>query len=161
MKYALIAVGALVLGMMVGCGPVDEGEALSSEGISLQDIAALPDGTQVSPELMAAVLAHVPQPTDELFHPAAACPSAKTCTNLGYGSCASWSAFTSCSFSTCNPTDFACRQCEYDPDLGHSVCEDYGGQNQTKYRYRACFNAAGQICTEYDLTSVKVCGCAL
>jgi hypothetical protein len=155
-KHILMMVGVMALGL-VGCGPVDADEGLSSEVISSEELGVIPDGTQLSPEMMAAVLAKVPKPTDAMLQPQAACQPAKTC--AGYGSCGSWSALTNCgSLSTCNPTDTACKECAYSPDIGAVECEYLGGQNQGKNRYRVCFNTAGVSCTEYAYTTAKVCG---
>jgi hypothetical protein len=34
------------------------------------------------------------------------------------------------------------------------------GQVQNAERYRVCFNAQGQSCTEYQLTNISIgCGC--
>lgn len=157
-KHILLVVGVTMLGL-VGCGPVDTNEPLSPEVISSEELGAIPDGTQLSPEMMSAVLAKVPKPTEEMLQPAAACMSTKTCTNLGYGSCGSWSTVYNCgTLSTCNPTDTACKECAYSPDIGAVECDYLGGQNQGKNRYRVCFNTAGQSCTEYEYTTTKVCG---
>ncbi|KFE70156.1 hypothetical protein [Hyalangium minutum] len=159
MKNAWMAVGAVVLSILVGCGPVEAEENLPIEELAPENLAAIPDGTVMSPELMSAVLAKVPKPQGDMLQPAAACMAAKTCTNLGYNSCGSWSATYNCgSLSTCNTFDTACRDCQYSPDIGAVECTYLGGQNQGKNRYRVCFNSAGASCTEYEYTSTKVCG---
>jgi hypothetical protein len=159
MKNAWMAVGAVVLSMLVGCGPVEPEENLPAEELSSEELSSIPDGTVVSPELMNAVLAKVPKPLGDTLHPEVACVGTKTCTNLGYGSCGSWSAISNCgSLSTCNSLDTACRECAYSPDIGAVECDYLGGQNQGRNRYRVCFNAAGASCTEYEYTTVKVCG---
>ena len=159
MKSGWIAVGTLVLSMLVGCGPVEPEENLPSEELSSEELGAIPDGTMLSPELTAAVLAKVPNPPGELLQPAVACVAAKTCTDKGYGTCGNWSAFYNCGTpSTCNTLDSACRDCHYSPDIGAVECDYLGGENQGRNRSRVCFNRLGETCTEYEYTTVKVCG---
>jgi hypothetical protein len=157
-RKILLVVGVMMLGLM-GCGQVNADETVPSELISSEELGAIPDGTQFSPELMNAVLAKIPKPTDAMLQPAAACMGTKTCTNLGFGACTSWSATYSCgSLSVCTLSDAACKDCAIGPD-GKPDCWYTGGQNQGKNRYRVCLNPAGQSCTEYEYTTAKVCGC--
>lgn len=153
MKYALIAVGTLMLGMLVGCGPVDMNEDSSPEQLEVPA-----DGTQHSQEMMAAVLAKLP---DELLHAAVACQPTKTC--AGYDACTDWSSVYNCgTLSECNASDAACKVCETKPGGIGSICEFHGGQRQTQNRYRVCFNSERESCTEYQRTvsPTAVCGCA-
>jgi len=150
MKHMLMAVGVLALGLLVGCGPV-----MAEESEATQEFGAIPDGTQLSPEMRAAVLSQVPVPTQEMIRAATtACQAAKTCT--GYDSCGSWSSIYNCgTLSTCNMTALACKKC-----TGLGSCEYTGEQKQGSNSYRVCFNAAGASCTEYAYYTASVCGCS-
>ncbi|EPX61520.1 hypothetical protein D187_010139 [Cystobacter fuscus DSM 2262] len=154
MKYIMTVVGSLVLGLLVGCGPVEMNEARVSE-----ELVVPADGTVLSPELRDAMLARIPKPSEEMLQAAAvACQPAKTCT--GSLSCGNWSPLFNCgTLSTCKASRTECKHCEYMEDVGRVECEYFGVQKQSKNRYRVCFNAAGASCTEYASTASSVCGC--
>ncbi|HYI01505.1 hypothetical protein [Hyalangium sp.] len=138
MNYGLIAVGTLVLGMLVGCGPVDTNEALSS--VELKGIA---DGTQLSPEMMDVVLSQAPKLPEELLQGASTCQAAKTC--AGSVSCGSWSNWYSCGLTACKAYG----------------CQYRGSQRNLRNRSRVCVNSAGTSCTEYEYLNnqPEICGC--
>ena len=83
-----------------------------------------------------------------------ACHDTTTC-GSEYASCASWSGYTNCGDPFCGPT------------LGCGECNEWGqctaggpGMKQFRERYRVCFNAVGDPCTEYQrTTSSGGCGC--
>jgi hypothetical protein len=83
----------------------------------------------------------------------AGCQAASTCPTE-YGSCSSWSAGSQCEV-TCFPGTCPCRpiwspDCEGVPPTDREV---------TWYnKFRVCFNASGQSCTEWQKTGVSHCG---
>jgi hypothetical protein len=83
-----------------------------------------------------------------------ACHSTTTC-GPTYGSCAGYSSYTDCGDPICGLA-IGCGECD---EWGH--CEAAGqGMKQLRERYRVCFDAQGQPCTEYQRTSVTLgCGC--
>jgi hypothetical protein len=86
---------------------------------------------------------------------AAACNPTTPCGSAYYGSCAGYSSYTDCGDPVCGLT-MGCGECD---EWGH--CQAAGqGMKQLRERYRVCFNAQGQACTEYQRTySVLGCGC--
>jgi hypothetical protein len=86
---------------------------------------------------------------------AGACHSTAAC-GPAYGACASWSGYSDCGDPFCGIYKFCGDPpfCE-EPDL----C--FGPALRTKReRFRVCFNASGQPCTEYQQIEVVLgCGC--
>jgi hypothetical protein len=83
-----------------------------------------------------------------------ACHSTPAC-GTDYGSCASWSNYTMCGDSYCAYFVLGCGECggREDPCEGPAL-------RQWIERYRVCFNAQGEPCTEYQVSNVDVgCGC--
>lgn len=85
---------------------------------------------------------------------AGACHSTTPC-GSEYGSCASWSSYSNCGDPFCGVA-LGCGECN---EWGQ--CEAGGpATKQNRERYRVCFNAQGQQCTEYQRTSINLgCGC--
>lgn len=85
---------------------------------------------------------------------AAACHSTTPC-GSAYGSCAAWSSYSDCGDPFCGIA-FGCGECN---EWGQ--CEAGGpAEKQYRERFRVCFNAQGQSCTEYQRTSsTGSCGC--
>jgi hypothetical protein len=83
----------------------------------------------------------------------AACHSTTPC-GSAYPSCASWSNYTACDDPYCVHFLHGCGDCgPEDPCLGP-------GLQQRIERFRVCFNAQGQSCTQYQLSFVtQQCGC--
>lgn len=83
-----------------------------------------------------------------------ACHSTTPC-DTSYGACTNWSTFTECGDPFCGPST-ACRICD---EWGQ--CTAAGpAMKQNLERYRVCFNALGQSCTEYQRsTATGECGC--
>ncbi|GMU05621.1 hypothetical protein [Corallococcus caeni] len=137
MRHIGLWVGLFITGWVLGCGPV-----------GTEDSAEAP---RYTPEQVQALMAETPKPDEAMLQAfAAACEPTTTnnCVNAGYGACGNWSAFADCGdLSECNFT--GCR-------IRYDV---YGSQIQGKNRYRVCFNAAGQSCTEFEQTTSIVCGC--
>jgi hypothetical protein len=82
-----------------------------------------------------------------------ACHSTTPC-GSAYPSCASWSGYSDCDAPFCG----IYRWC---PD---DCAEDFGcwgpALKQRQERFRVCFNAQGQSCTEYSSTQITLgCGC--
>jgi hypothetical protein len=82
-----------------------------------------------------------------------ACHSTTTC-GTAYPSCASWSGYSDCGDPTCGIYRWCPDDCE----------SDFGcwGQalRQSSERFRVCFDANANSCTEYQrLSSVLQCGC--
>lgn len=83
---------------------------------------------------------------------AAACHSTTTC-GTAYPSCASWSGYSDCDDPFCSSVRGCGENCdEFDP-----LCLG-PGMKQRRERFRVCFNALGQSCTEYQRTQVNL-GC--
>lgn len=82
---------------------------------------------------------------------AVACHSTTAC-DSSYGSCASWSGYVDCGDAFCGVGRF-CGECIVEPCPGPAL-------KQYQERYRLCFSAQGQSCTEYQriLTTLD-CGC--
>lgn len=82
------------------------------------------------------------------------CHSTTPC-GSSYGACANWSGFTPCGDEFCGAA-YGCGECD---EWGR--CEAYGpAMKQFLERYRVCFNALGQSCTEYQRSSsTGPCGC--
>jgi hypothetical protein len=83
----------------------------------------------------------------------AACHPITSC-QPDYPSCASWSGYTDCDDPFCG---FA-PQCGDDcPEIG--PCPG-PAMKQRRERFRVCFNAFGQSCTEWQRTMINLgCGC--
>jgi hypothetical protein len=83
----------------------------------------------------------------------AACHSTTTC-GSAYPSCASWSGYSDCNDPYCASGPHCAEGCEPGlPCLGPAM-------RQWQERFRVCFNAAGQPCTEYQRTIIVLnCGC--
>lgn len=83
-----------------------------------------------------------------------ACHSTTPC-GTAYGSCASWSTYSDCGDPFCGVA-VGCGECN---EWGQ--CETGGpGIKQRMERYRVCFDALGQSCTEYQRSTVtESCGC--
>jgi hypothetical protein len=79
----------------------------------------------------------------------AACPTPRTCT--GFNSCASWSTTTSCGTRVCGTECFRCLNPK-DP-----IC--FSGINRSTFtsRFRVCFNAQQQACTEFQVFTATTC----
>jgi hypothetical protein len=79
--------------------------------------------------------------------------------NAGYGSCAAWSAVYDCGdLSACNDLGCPRRVC-YGTTRDSCTTVYEGSTSQGTNRYRVCFNAAGESCTEYEKSSRLICGC--
>lgn len=90
----------------------------------------------------------------EIFHKSGACHDTTACP-AGYDSCASWSSYSDCGDQFCGFS----TSCQ--------VCDEWGqcrlggpAQKQYRERYRVCFNAQAQSCTEYQRVAQTLgCGC--
>ncbi len=85
----------------------------------------------------------------------AACHSTTPCP-AEYGSCGSWSSYSDCGDPYCGIFKFCGDPpwC-YEPDLCFGPAT-----RQRRERFRVCFNASAQSCTEYQQTNYPVsCGC--
>ena len=82
---------------------------------------------------------------------APACHSTTPC-GSGYPSCAGWSGYSDCGDPFCGIYRYCGEDCEPGiPCPGPAL-------RQSQERFRVCFNAQGQSCTEYQ-RSVYVLGC--
>lgn len=148
MKNLATLCGALVLGLLVGCGAAELEDG--SEAQVSGEAAPVP----LTPEQLQRLMEEAAQnpPKFEM----ATCPAANTC-GTEFSSCNTWSGYTTCgSLSACNFT--GCRQCYIDPDIGR-VCEPTGSQSQPRYRFQTCFNVLGASCTNVEISTTTVCGC--
>ena len=157
MQMRMMGRGVLAVLLMgvVACGPLEPQEQDEAAAQAPAGEAGL---TPLSSEELAELVARAEaaQRTD-VTAAFAACPGANACT--GYDSCASWSAVANCgTLSACTMSSPYCRQCEYDPELHRPICWNAPSQKQTQYKYRTCFNAFGQACTNVVLTLKAVCG---
>jgi hypothetical protein len=84
----------------------------------------------------------------------AACHSTTAC-GPEYGSCAAWSSYSDCGDPFCGVA-LGCGECD---EWGR--CEAGGpAMRQARERYRVCFNAQSQPCTEYQRAWITLsCGC--
>jgi hypothetical protein len=80
---------------------------------------------------------------------AAACPAPKTC--AGFGSCAAWSTTTSCGSAACGQQCFRCVR-PSDP-----ICHSGITRSTFTSRFRVCFNAQQQSCTEFQVFTASSC----
>jgi hypothetical protein len=96
------------------------------------------------------LVARMPWLVDSLT---AACHSTTPC-GSAYPSCASWSGYSNCDDPFCGFANHCGEECpEFGPCPGPAM-------RQRQERYRVCFNAQGQSCTEYQLTLLNLgCGC--
>jgi hypothetical protein len=146
MKQVGTFIGVVVMGLLVGCGPVGPEEA---------------GGQELTPEQLAELVARA-EPDAQLHQGlTAVCQPTTTnsCVNAGYGSCASWSGFYDCGdLSACNELGCPRRVC-YGTTRDSCTTVYDGSSSQGTNRYRVCFNAAGESCTEYEKSSRLICGC--
>jgi len=85
---------------------------------------------------------------------AAACHSTTPCPTE-YGSCGSWSGFSDCGDPFCGPSTL-CKRCN---EWGQCLAAG-PATKQNRERFRVCFNAQQQGCTEYQRASQTLgCGC--
>jgi hypothetical protein len=83
----------------------------------------------------------------------AACHPITSC-QPDYPSCASWSGYSDCDAPFCG----------FGPQCGDD-CPEFGpcpgeAMKQRRERFRVCFNALGQSCTEWQRTMINLgCGC--
>jgi hypothetical protein len=85
---------------------------------------------------------------------AAACHSTTPC-GTAFPSCASWSGYSDCDDAFCGSVR-GCGECE---EEFPRFCPG-PGMKQWRERFRVCFNALGQSCTEYQRTLISLgCGC--
>jgi hypothetical protein len=84
---------------------------------------------------------------------AEACHSTTPC-GTAYPSCASWTPYDDCGDPRCVFAVQGCGACGLeDPCIGK-------GLRQSIERYRVCFNAMGESCTEYQRSDyILGCGC--
>jgi hypothetical protein len=83
---------------------------------------------------------------------AAACHSTTPC-GTAYPSCGSWSGYANCDDPLCSAAANCGNPCTGPLCFGPAV-------RQFQERFRVCFNASGQSCTEYQQTfPVLHCGC--
>lgn len=82
----------------------------------------------------------------------AACHSTTPC-GSEYGACTNWSSYSDCDDPFCHQVNGCAEEC------GPLSC--FGpGMRQRQERYRVCFNAIGQSCTEYQRTVINLsCDC--
>lgn len=86
-----------------------------------------------------------------------ACHSSPPC-GSEYGSCAGWSSYALCGDTWCAPLVLGCGECGSGPES--TSCGDGPALRQLAERYRVCFNALGESCTEYQVTTYDYgCGC--
>jgi hypothetical protein len=78
---------------------------------------------------------------------AEACHSTTVC-GTAYPSCASWSGYADCGDIFCGSVR-GCGDCE------EFICPG-PGLKQYRERFRVCFNALGQSCTEYQRTVINL-----
>lgn len=137
MAVALVVAGA-------GCNVAPSGDAL----------ATTTDEIRVEPAERAVI--QLPLRSEDLVDMnamgaelAAACPAPSTC--AGFGSCAAWSATTSCGTRVCGTECFRCINPK-DP-----IC--FSGINRSTFtsRFRVCFNAQQQACTEFQVFTATTC----
>jgi hypothetical protein len=84
----------------------------------------------------------------------AACHATTPC-GSAYPSCGSWSSYSNCDAVFCGIGP-GCGDCS-DPV---SNCGPGPAMRQRRERFRVCFNALGQHCTEYQRATITlVCGC--
>lgn len=149
MRQLATFIGVVVLGLLVGCGPVGP-EEMGGQGAPL------------TPEQLAELVAQVPEPDAQMLQGlTAVCQPTSTngCVNAGYGSCAAWSAVYDCGdLSACNELGCPRRVC-YGTTRDSCTTVYEGSTSQGTNRYRVCFNAAGESCTEYEKSSRLICGC--
>ncbi len=152
MKQVGTFIGVVVMGLLVGCGPVGP-EDLGGEQETQEP-------TLLTPEQVEELLAKLP-PEERMVHSMGVCEPTNTnsCVNAGYGSCAAWSAYADCGdLSACNDLGCPRRVC-YGTTRDSCTTVYDGSASQGTNRYRVCFNAAGESCTEYEKSSRLICGC--
>jgi hypothetical protein len=69
-----------------------------------------------------------------------------------YPSCASWTSYFDCGDPFCGVYRFCGENCETDICFGPAL-------RQKTERYRVCFNALGQSCTEFQAGTNRLLGC--
>ena len=143
--------GALVLGVLVGCGPaeLDDGSGAQVSGEAAQ-VPLTPEELQ---RRMEEAEKNPPKFAME------ACPATNSCGSQ-FGSCSTWSAFFDCGTpgGTCN-----FNGCPFDCErIGTiEICDYAGAQSQPRYRFRTCYDGSGNTCTNVERSAYTVCGCAL
>ncbi len=147
--------GALVLGTVVGCGPMtqEEMDALEPAGGESSEMQSVAD--QVEDVLNSVA------PDDIQMDAMGACPAAYTCPAEVSYSCGAPQANIACTgaLSAC-VSDTRCRECELGPN-GKPICWRIGTQTKAyQYRYWWCSNFAGQRCRNVAVDYTVVCGCS-
>ncbi|HEX6902246.1 MAG TPA: hypothetical protein VF789_21190 [Thermoanaerobaculia bacterium] len=74
-----------------------------------------------------------------------------------YPSCASWSGYSDCGTPYCG----------FGPKCGECVCDEWGrcfcgpgpAWKYSRERFRVCFDALGNSCTEWQTYNYSACGC--
>ena len=143
----MMAVCAALL--VAGCGVAPNSEALGTDA----------DELQIAPQVERPAEL-LPMRSEDLVDIAAmdatlnaACPTAFTC-DASFGSCASWSSTTSCGFRQCGSQCFRCTAIK--PGL-EPICTSGIRRTTFSSRFRVCFNALGQSCTEFQVFSATAC----
>jgi hypothetical protein len=85
----------------------------------------------------------------------AACHGTVSC-QPAYPSCASWSGYSGCGTPYCG-NGAHCGDCEYIE--GKEFCGPGPAWKSYLERFRVCFNALGQSCTEWQQVNNSWCGC--
>lgn len=151
--YAMmLAVCVCTLSIVIGCG-VPSGVPPSAE-----ELATVTEEVQ-RPDPGERVVAALPLRSEDLVDLAAmeatlnaACPVATTCP--GFDSCAAFSSTTSCGTLVCGAE---CARCiRLKPDL-EPVCTSGVRRSTFSSRFRVCFNAQGQSCTEFQVFTASTC----
>lgn len=75
-----------------------------------------------------------------------------------YPSCASWTTYSPCDSPYCG-TGLRCGECTYDPDIGREFCGPGPAWKEPQERFRVCFDAYGNSCTEWQKIIVSTCDC--
>jgi hypothetical protein len=85
----------------------------------------------------------------------AACHGTVSC-QPNYPSCASWSGYSDCGTPFCGIGP-RCGDCEYIE--GHLFCDPGPAWKQYRERFRVCFDAQQNSCTEWEQIFISSCGC--
>lgn len=143
---------------LAGCGQMQAPEQIAEDETALSVTQSVSSEIRFHPataEMVAASLTGDPDKMAAAIGPAAACHAPSTCPTQ-FGSCGTWSSFTSCGSSFCT------GGCVRPPRCSPSTpsCEFSQQFGQTSESFRVCFDAAQNGCTEWrNQTAVTGCGC--
>lgn len=148
----------IVLLGLAACGQVQPPEQVTDDqtaDLTTTSVSSELRFSAPTPEMLAAALTGDPDRMAAAIPLAAACHAPSTCP-AQFGSCGTWSSFSSCGSSFC--TGGCVRPPKCSPsNLNCEFSQQFG---RTSESFQVCFDAARNGCTQWrNQTAVTGCGC--